>query len=108
MKRMIDTASDARSVVPHPFRTGMKARDFITQVVQRLCNAMVIDPTILKWASPVVPVSKKDGSVSTCIDKRKLNAVTVRDTYLHPRMDECIEKLGHAAVFYMIEASRGY
>ena len=36
------------------------------------------------WASVVVLVRKKDGSLRFCIDLRKLNARTIKDTYSLP------------------------
>ena len=39
------------------------------------------------WASAVVLVRKKDGSLRFCIDLRKLNSITVKDAYSLPRID---------------------
>ena len=36
------------------------------------------------WASTVVLVQKKDGSLRLCIDLRKLNNQTIKDAYLLP------------------------
>jgi Reverse transcriptase (RNA-dependent DNA polymerase) len=41
------------------------------------------------------------------VDYRKLNAITIPDTYPLPRMDECIFSLGDAAVFNTLDCNRG-
>jgi Reverse transcriptase (RNA-dependent DNA polymerase) len=67
----------------------------------------VIEPATSEWASPVVLVPKPDGSLRFCIDYRKLNAITVRDTYPIPRMDECIYSLEDAVVFSTLDYNSG-
>ena len=64
----------------------------------------VIAPSNAEWASPVVFVPKPDGSLRFCVDYRKLNSITVRDSYPMPRMDECIDSLGSATVFSTLTA----
>jgi hypothetical protein len=51
-----------------------------------------------KWASRVALVLKLDGSIRFCVDYLRLNAIRVLDTYPFPRMDECIDSLGNAAI----------
>jgi Reverse transcriptase (RNA-dependent DNA polymerase) len=43
-----------------------------------------------------------------CIYYRRLNAVTVRDSYPLPRMAECIDSLGDASVFSTLDCNSGY
>jgi RNase H-like domain found in reverse transcriptase/Reverse transcriptase (RNA-dependent DNA polymerase) len=43
-----------------------------------------------------------------CIDYRRLNALTVRDSYPLPRMDECIDSLGDARIFSTLDCNSGY
>ena len=59
----------------------------------------VIEPATSEWAAPVVFAPKKDGLLRFCVDYRRLNAVTVRDSYPIPWMHECIDSLGDAQVF---------
>ena len=61
-----------------------------------------------EWAAPVLFVPKKDGKLRFCIDYRKLNSMTVKDTYPLPRMDECIDTLGEAQYFTTLDAYSGY
>jgi len=53
-------------------------------------------------------VPKPDGSPRFCVDYRRLNDVTVKDTYPLPRMDNCIDFLGEASVCSMLDSNSGY
>jgi len=55
-----------------------------------------------------VLVPKKDGTLRFCVDYRPLNAVSKRDSYPLPRMDECIDSLGEAKVFSTLHCNTGY
>ena len=68
----------------------------------------VIEPATCEWASPIVMVPKPDGSLRFCVDYRKLNSITVPDTYPLPRMDECIDSLEEAAIFTTLDCNSGY
>jgi hypothetical protein len=73
-----------------------------------MLKAGVIEPATSERASPVLLVPKPDRSMRFCIDSRKLNAVTVRDSYPLPRMDECLNSLGDASVFSTLDCNSGY
>ena len=51
------------------------------------------------WASPVVLVHKKDGSLQFCIDLRKLNNQTIKDAQSLPRIEDSLDCLDGAAIF---------
>jgi hypothetical protein len=42
------------------------------------------------WLSPIVIVTKKNGELNICIDFKKLNEATKKDTYPLPFMNEVI------------------
>ena len=60
------------------------------------------------WASVVVLVRKKDGSLRFCIDLRKLNASTVKDAYSLPRIEETLDCLNRAQWFTSLDLKLGY
>jgi hypothetical protein len=91
-----------------PYFAGARAREAESGEIQRMLKAGVTEPATSEWAGPVVLVPKPDESMLFCIDYRKLNAVTVRDSYPLPRKDECIYSFGDASVFSTLDCNSGY
>jgi len=56
----------------------------------------VIEPAQNPWASNVVLVRKKNGSLRCCIDYRKLNHLTRKDAHPVPRTDACLDGMNGA------------
>ena len=56
----------------------------------------MIEPSKSPWACGVVMAKKKRGQLRFCCDFRYLNAVTIKDAYPIPRIDESLSKLGDA------------
>lgn len=66
----------------------------------------VIEPPETEWAAAIVFSPKKDGSIRFCVEYQTLNAVTKRDSYPIPRMDECIthsEMYSNSQLWTLIE-----
>ena len=56
--------------------------------LQEMLNIGAIQPSTIPWASPVVQVHKKDGSLQFFIDLRKLNNPTIKDAQSLPRIED--------------------
>ena len=53
-------------------------------------------------------VRKKNGDVRLCVDYRKLNSVTRKDSYPLPRIDKTLEVLARSACFSSLDLMSGY
>lgn len=67
----------------------------------------VIGPANTECTSPIVFVTKKDGTQLFCIYYRKMKVVTIRDSYPIPKMDEFFDSMGDASIFTTLDANSG-
>ena len=68
----------------------------------------IIQPSKRPWASLVVLVKRKDGSIWFYVDYRKLNLVTHKDAYLLPHIDDTLQSLSGSTWFSTIDLLSGY
>ena len=103
----IETGTAAPIRVP-PRRLAPHRREVVDREVDEMLKRGVIEPSGGPWASPVVLVKKKDGRVRFCVDYRRLNAVTVRDAYPLPRIDDSLDTMAGARWFSTLDLASGY
>ena len=82
--------------------------DEVREHLKLMLDAGMIQPSNSPWCNAVVLVRKKDGLLRFCIDFRKLNSLTVRDSYPLPRICETLESLAGAAHFSTFGMNSGF
>ena len=82
--------------------------DEVRDHLKLMLDAGVIRPSNSPWCNAVVLVRKKDGSLRFCIDFRKLNSLTVKDSHPLPRICEMLESLAGAAHYSTFDMNSGF
>ena len=69
----------------------------------------IIEPSLSEWNSPLVPVAKKNTDVLRwCVDYRRLNEVTIKDTFPLPNINDNLNKLAGAKYYTSLDALGAY
>ena len=88
--------------VPHAKRAEFKV------LIDGLLEEGFIRPSKSPYASPVNLVKKSDGSIRLTIDYKKLNAITIKDNYPLPIIDDLFMDLLEASIMSKLDAESGY
>lgn len=98
---------------PRPFRERSRRIaqadiDDVRRHLKDLLAAGIIKESRSPYASPIVIVRKKNGSVRMCIDYRTLNNRTIPDQYTTPRIDDALDCLSGSCWFSVLDLRSGY
>ena len=91
----------ARRMTPHKSEACRKE-------IEMLMEYDMIEPSKSPWACGVVMAKKKGRQLRFCCDFRYLNAVTIKDAYPIPRIDESLSKLGDAKFFTTLDLGSAF
>ena len=106
-KHRIPTTDDIP--VTQPFRRIPPTQyQEVREHIQKLLEDQIVVESHSPYASPIVVVRKKDGSIRLCVDYRKLNAKTVRDAFPLPRIEESLDAVGAAKWFSTLDLASGF
>ena len=99
---------DVPPIRSRPYSIPPSEQDFVKEELQRMIDNGLIRPSDSPWTSPVVLVKKKNGKLRFCVDYRKLNAITKKDAYPLPRIDEMLNALSGSQWFSTLDLASGY
>jgi hypothetical protein len=92
-EHIIELEEGEKQVITMTYRHPKKYKEEIEKAIKDLLDMGHIRPSSTPFASSVVLVKKKDGTMCMCIDFRALIKKTIKNQYPIPRIDELLDEL---------------
>ena len=97
-----------RPTKQRPRRTNEVEELIAHDAIRVMFDRGVIQRSQSPWASPILLADKKNGKVRFCVDYRKLNDNTIKDSYPLPKMDDIIAALGKATFMSSVDLTDAF
>jgi hypothetical protein len=107
-EHIIELEEGAKPVITTPYRHPKKYKYEIEKAIKEILDTGHIRPSTSPFASSVVLVKNKYGTMRMCIDSRALNKKTIKNRYPIPKIDELLDELHGAVYFTNIDLRSGY
>jgi len=96
-----------------PIRQPLRCRPFkylqhIDEEFEDMRGHGIVEPAASPWASNIVLVRKKDGSLRLYVDYRRINTITYKDSYSLPLIDNCLNALTDSSWFSTLDLRSRY
>jgi len=95
-------------IYSHPYRKSLRERDMLNVEITKLLQAKIIRKSRSPYASPVILVPKKDGSIRMCVDYRRLNLETLPEQWPLPRIADILDNMLGSLWFSTLDLKSGY
>ena len=107
VKHKIQLMSD-KPIQKPPYRTSPMERRSMEKQVKEMLEAGIIRESHSPYSSPVVMIKKPNGTMRFCVDWRELNAITKRDSYPLPRVEDLMSAFTGSTYFSTLDMFSGY
>ena len=103
----IDIGSNS-PIKQSPYRLNPKKVELVKTEIENMLAADIIEPSSSPFSSPIILITKEDGSARIVVDLRKVNDISKSDSYPLPRIDDLIDKIGHSKYLSKFDARKGF
>ncbi|CAM2726452.1 unnamed protein product [Rotaria socialis] len=90
------------------YSSSYEDQEIKVQETQKLLERGQIEESTSPWSSPIVLVKKKDKTMRFCIDYRRLNAITIKNAFPLPHIEETFDQLSDAVYYTKFDFKSGY
>lgn len=107
------TVDPTRGINTKPYRIPEIHRDEVQKQTKQMLSDGIIVPSTSPWNSPILVVPKKADALGKkkwriVVDFRKLNDVTIGDSFPMPVISEILDALGKSKYFFTIDCASGF
>jgi RNase H-like domain found in reverse transcriptase/Integrase zinc binding domain/Reverse transcriptase (RNA-dependent DNA polymerase)/Integrase core domain len=99
---------DAKPIHTRPYIYSPPVEEKIHEEVKRMERLGVIEPSSSPWSHPLVAVSKSNGKTRVCMDCRKLNAITIKESYPVPNLNRILSRIRHTKYLTTLDLQDAY
>lgn len=92
LKHIIETG-DSPPIAQRPYYVSPYVQKEIDEEIDRMLSLGVIELSSSPWCNPVVAVKKKNKKIRLCLDSRKLNSVTKKESSALPFITRILGRL---------------
>ena len=98
----------AQPFVLSPYKIPEKLKAGVQHEIEEFLSSGIIEESNAEWSSPLVPVTKTNGSVRLCVDYRHLNNLTLQIQYQMTSLDDILAKAGEAKIMSKLDLAKGF
>lgn len=108
VQHVVETLPGTNLIRSKPYNIPIGVRAEIKQQLDQMQEENLISPSAGNWTLPVVLVRKKDGNWRFCVDYRKLNSVTVKQSMATSSINNALEIMHDKKYFSSIDLCSGF
>ena len=108
LKHSIKLVPNAQPFRSMPYRMNPVQREEVSRQLRDMLDQGICSESDSPFSSPVLLVKKSDGSQRFVVDMRKLNSITVKDSFPLIRIDDALDSLGGSKYFATLDLFSGY
>ena len=107
LKHSIPTTTDKPVYLTYQ-QISIQLQSEVRKCLNNWLKQGIIRPSKSPYASQVVIVCKKTSKICLCVDFRRLNAISIRDSFPLPRVEEALQAIQAAVWFSSFDLAQGY